>query len=154
MQNGYTLFLVVVAVGFGMVNATAASMDLAQQAKGSGSANALTPPQGNLPAGLSALKTTEGAQLKEAPSSDMLRSSSAASGVARLEIPIELAPKSESGSLQALSMPAALQAANPKGLNALKEASDHRAGPDKGYQSLPSQFSGQPADNLVSRPVK
>jgi hypothetical protein len=154
MQNRYTLFLVVTAVGFGMVNAAAASMDLAQQAKGSGSANALTPPQGNLSAGLSALKTTEGARSMEAPSSDMLRGSSAASSVVKPEISIELALKSVSGSLQALSMPSGLQAANPKGLNALKEASSHRAGPDKGYQSPRAEFSGQPADNLVSRPVK
>jgi hypothetical protein len=154
MQNRYTLFLVVVAVGFGMVNAAVASMDVAQQAKGSGSANGLTPAEGNLSAGLSALKTTEGARLKEAPSADMLRGSSAASGVVRPEISIELAPKSVSGSLQALSMPSGLQAANPKGPNALKEVSSHRAGPDKGYQSLRAEFAGQPADNLVARPAK
>jgi hypothetical protein len=154
MQNRYTLFLVVVAVGVGMVNAAAASMDLAQQAKDSGSANGLTPAQGNLSAGLSALKTTEGARSKEAPPSDMLRGSSAANGVVRPEIPTEMSPKSVSNSPQALSMPAELQAANRKGLNALKEASSHRAGPDNGYQSLRAEFSGQPADNLVSQPAK
>jgi hypothetical protein len=62
-----------------------------------------------------------------------------------------LAPKSTSGSLQALSMPPDLQAANPKGLNALREASSLRGGSNQAYQGFRSEFAGQ-ADGLVAQP--
>jgi hypothetical protein len=48
-------------------------------------------------------------------------------------------------------MPQDLQAANPKGLNALREASSLRGRSDQSYQSFRSEFAGQ-ADNLVAQP--
>jgi hypothetical protein len=151
MLDRYSLFLVTVAVGLGMANALAANTDFSQQAKGSGPVSGLVPAQGSLPSGLSAIKAPVSANLKEAPPADMLRDNSAASSVSRPELAIELAPKSTSGSLQALSMPPDLQAANPKGLNALREASSLRGGSNQAYQGFRSEFAGQ-ADGLVAQP--
>lgn len=154
MLDRYSLFLVTVTIGLGVTNALAANSDFSQQAKGSVPVSGLVPVEGSLPSGLSAIKAPESANLKEAPPAHMLRDNSATSSVSRPELAIESSPKSTSGSLQALSMPQDMQAANPKGLNALREASSLRGGSEQGNQSFRSEFASQPADNLVAQPAK
>jgi hypothetical protein len=168
MPSNQILFVTAIALGFGVAGASAAGTEFVLRADGSVPASSLVPVAGGFSSGFSALKATKGSNLTtEASSAELLTGSSAASNLVRPEgawadglaalSASYLTSKSAASDVDARQTAIVLQepqAANPKGLAALKTQSSQPGQSNEDLQGLRSQGAGPEVSKLLAAPSK
>ena len=149
MLNSFSAGLAAIVLGVGITGASAATVDLSQQAKSTIAPSSLVAPQGEWHSGFAAIRTQNDNGLKSDSFVELPASVTALGAL----VPGQAVPLQGIGAEQALMAPEGMHE-NPNAFSAIRAASGSSGESNRDQQTLRSDAAARAPSSLLSPPSK